>query len=159
VSAWLAAVLDLRDLHAAWPVTDEPFRLATAQSWILMEGDLPEVQAEDRNGLAVSLAAPEPTLSLWPLFAGWRVERWRQVLPPYVVDPRRRGVIPIPAPVSLDLEAVMIGESGNSFQATELVEVHRYLVRHTADGARLAGIGGVLPIPGWPPSETDRMPT
>lgn len=43
VMQWLRAVFDDRDLAAAWPVTDEPFRLATAQSWIMLEADRPDI--------------------------------------------------------------------------------------------------------------------
>src|ERR1035437_9740696 len=43
---WLREVFDESNLAGAWPLTDGPFRLALAQSWILLNEDLPEVACE-----------------------------------------------------------------------------------------------------------------
>lgn len=159
---WLEAVFDKGDLSTVWDLVDEPLRLALVQSWILLEQDRPDVAAEDRDALANALASRQPSHPLWQEFVSWRVTRWKNVLPRFVTDAERRGFVSVLALVSVDLEAVLVGETTNGeprrFAADEPVEVQRFLVRHTPDGVRLAGIGGVLPIPGWPPSETDRLP-
>ena len=159
--SWLETVLDSGDLSGAWQLVDPPLRLALVQSWIMMEQDRSEFMLEDRDELAAALAAPDSTHRLWSEFAHWRVTRWRNVLPGFVTDASRRGFVSTPALVGVDLEAVLVSETSGGtrkIHAGGPVEVQRFLVRHAPDLARLAGIGGVLPIPGWPPSETDRMP-
>jgi hypothetical protein len=163
VIAWLAAAFEEGALADAWPLTDEPLRLALVQSWVLVNEELVDLSIEERNQLTTALARPtQPSHNLWPTFAEWRVRRWRAILPAFVVDPTRRGFVSIPQAIGVDLEAVMIAEARTgeprTFAAQEAVEVQRLLVRHTADGVRLAGIGGVLPVPGWPPSETEPLP-
>lgn len=39
----------------------------------------------------------------------------------------------------------------------EPIVVQRFLVRQTGGAWRVAGIGGVLPVPGWPPTESPRL--
>jgi hypothetical protein len=162
VFEWLRAVFDGSDLAAAWPLTDGPLRLALAQSWILMHEDLPEVGREEREGLAAALsAAGQPRHSMWPSFAGWRIVRWREVLPDWVTHADQRGFYSEPSLIGPDLEAIIVTPNARGYQYepdTQIV-VQRFLVRHTPEGVRLAGIGGVLPIPGWPPTETGRLPT
>lgn len=159
---WLGSVFDRSDLTAVWELVEEPLRLALVQSWILSQQGRADLAAENRDALANSLASPRPHHRVWQEFVSWRVTRWRKVLPLFVTDERRRGFLSLPALVGVDLEAVLVGETPSSKQrrigAQESIETQRFLVRHTPDGVRLAGIGGVLPIPGWPPSETDRLP-
>ncbi len=162
VAGWLEAVFDKSDLTAVWELVEQPLRLALVQSWILLEQDRADLAVEDRDALANALASPRPRHRVWQEFAIWRVTRWRNVLPRYVTDAGSRGFVSVPALVGVDLEAVLVAETTTGeprrFDAEEPVEAQRFLVRHTPDGVRLAGIGGVLPIPGWPPSETDRLP-
>ena len=159
---WLEAVFDENDLTAVWELVEEPLRLALVQSWILLEQGRADLAVEDKDALANALALPLPRHPAWQEFASWRVMRWRKVFPPYVTDAGRRGFVSVPALVGIDLEAVLVAGTTTRIprrlDAEEPVEVQRFLVRHTPDGVRLAGIGGVLPIPGWPPSETDRLP-
>jgi hypothetical protein len=155
---WLEHVFDRGDLASAWPLTDKPFRLALAQGWIMMNADLPEVAGEGRDQLATALSEDQPSHALWPLFAGWRVVRWRQVLP-HLLDADARSVVVIrdEAPVvTPDLEVVTLTRSAErAIGPGEELSVQRFLVRFGTGGQRLAGIGRVLPLPGWPPSETD----
>jgi hypothetical protein len=159
---WLEAVFDENDLTAVWELVDEPLRLALVQSWILLDQDRADLTMEDRDGLADALASPQPRHRDWHEFSSWRVMRWKSVLPPYVTDAERRGFVSVPGLVGVDLESVLVAATTTGdprqLDAEEPVEVQRFLVRHTPDGVRLAGIGGVLPIPGWPPSESDRLP-
>lgn len=159
---WAKAVFDERDLGHAWPLTEEPLRLALVQSWIILEEDRGDVGGEQRDELAAALSAEQPNHPLWLEFAGWRLERWQQVLPDFVVDARRRGFVSVPGLIGVDLEAVLIAETrggeARAIEAGEPVVVQRFVIRHTTVGARVAGIGGVLPVPGWPPSETESLP-
>lgn len=153
---WLAAVFDESDLGRAWRLTDEPLRLAMVQSWIVLEDE--RVTEGDRDEVAEALSAERHDHPLWLEFAGWRLVRWRAVLPPYVVDSTTRGVVTLPMPVGVDLEAVGIASVPSSWPhllpAAGPIEVFRILVRYTPAGARVAGLAGALPHPGWPPSET-----
>lgn len=162
VAGWCEHTFDRQDLAGAWPLTDEPLRLALVQSWLVLEQDRADVAGKDLDALADVLASAEPDDPLWPEFAYWRLSRWRAVLPDYVTDAAVRGFVSLGAPLGVDLEAVMLSRSDDSsdgtFDAGEPLPVYRVLVRHTEAGARVAGLGGVLPVPGWPPSETDRLP-
>lgn len=157
---WLTRAFDEDDLQAAWPLTDEPLRLALVQSWVMLESERTDIADEDRDELAAELAAERPSHPLWPEFAEWRLARWHSVFPGWVRSSGRRGVVSSPSLLGVSLEAVMIAETDGTarpFDAGQPVVVQRFLVRHLSIGVRLAGIGGVLPIPGWPPSETDRL--
>jgi hypothetical protein len=155
---WLTAVFDHSDLAAAWPLTDEPFRLATAQSWIMLEADRADVSFFDRDQLAGRLALPEqPADSLWSEFAGWRLIRWREVLPDFVVDADLRGTVSGEYVTAPGIEQVWITHTDTKVVGGTPIEAQRFLVRRVGNEWKVAGIGGVLPIPGWPPSETGRL--
>jgi len=155
---WLTTVFDNSDLAAAWPLTDEPFRLATAQSWIMLETDRSEVSAVDRDQLAARLAlVKQPSDALWAEFAGWRLIRWREVLPDYVTAAKLRGVVSGEHVTAPEIEQVWITHTGTNIVKGSPIEAQRFLMRHVDSEWKLAGIGGVLPIPGWPPSETNRL--
>jgi len=158
VLRWLTAVFDNRDLAAAWPLTDEPFRLATAQSWIMLETDRSDVSAVDRDQLAARLALVEqPSDSLWAEFAGWRLIRWREVLPDYVSAAELRGAVSGEHATAPEIEQVWITHTETNVVEGSPIEAQRFLVRHVGNEWKVAGIGGVLPIPGWPPGETPRL--
>ena len=141
VAAWLAAVLDESDLAAAWPLTDDAVRLATAQSWIMLESDRLDVGDTDRDLLATVLADPQqPAHPLWEEFSGWRIIRWRQVLPVFVTEREVHGTVSGDHPLAPDIEAVWITRSdGQVVDGAEMV-VQRFLVRQTDDGWRFAGV-------------------
>jgi hypothetical protein len=131
VGTWLESVFDRSDLASAWPLTEMPLRLALAQSWIHMEQDREEVQRYDRDEPADLLATDAPTVSQWTEFAGWRVVRWREVLPDGVVDLHRRGLVDSTPLVSADLEAVLVADvETGTLTAGESIEVQRFLARH-----------------------------
>jgi len=163
VFRWLVSVFDEGDLPAVWHLVDDPLRLALAQSWLILEQDRAELSGESLDNVAREFTSEHPEHPLWPEFAHWRTVRWRSVLPRFVTDVSSRGFVSTPALIGVDLEAVLVAEALHAgsleFGAGEPLEVQRFLVRHTTNGTRLAGIGGVLPIPGWPPSETDRFPS
>jgi hypothetical protein len=158
VLRWLAAVFDDRDLAAAWPLTDRPFRLAIAQSWIMLEADRSDLSSIDRDELASRLAiAEQPSESLWAEFAGWRLVRWREVLPDYVTAAELRGAMSGEYLTAPEIEQVWIAHIETKVIEGSPIEAQRFLVRHIGNEWKVAGIGGVLPIPGWPPTETPRF--
>lgn len=158
VARRLAAVFDVSDLASAWPLTDGPLRLALAQSWVILEGDRVDVAACNRDVLAGALAeADQPASPLWPEFSGWRIIRWREVLPDFVTDAAIRGTVSGEHPEAPDVEAVLITHVDTPVFEGEPIAVQRFLVRQTGGAWRVAGIGGVLPVPGWPPSESPRL--
>lgn len=130
------------------------------QSWLVMEADRKDIVGEERDVLAAALAAPvQPANALWDEFAGWRIVRWREVLPDYVTDRTMRGFVSGTHVVGPLLEAVLVARTGARIEAGLPVEVQRFLIKQSAQGSQVIGIGGVLPIPGWPPGETERLPT
>ena len=158
VARWLAVVFDDADLTSARPLTDEPLRLALAQSWVMLEGDRVDVAACNRDVLAGALAeADHPASPFWPEFSGWRIIRWREVLPDFVTDAGIRGTVSGDHPEAPDVEAVWIAHVDTPVFECEPIVVQRFLVRRTVGAWRVAGIGGVLPVPGWPPTESPRL--
>ena len=156
VGRWLTAVFDESDLAAAWPITTMQFRLSTAQSWILLEQDRPDVAAFDRDELAQGLADVEqPAHPLWLDFAGWRIIRWREVLPDYVIVRELRGTVNGQRVMAPNIEAILITAARPDpvLRTDETVEVERFLVQRSESGWLFAGVGGHLPVPGWPPTE------
>lgn len=158
VEQWLIRVFDEGDLAAAWPITDEPLRRSLVQSWIILEADRRDVGAVDRDKLAQVLSAVnQPAHPLWTEFAAWRVIRWRNVLPRYVTRGDLRGIVSGEYATAPDIEQVWIAHVDAEVVEGVAIEAQRLLVRRLEDDWRVAGIGGVLPIPGWPPSETSRL--
>lgn len=156
VQEWLALVFDRGDMSSAWPLVDPPFRLASTQGWIMLNHDLPEVAAADPDQLAAALAEAYPTHPLWLDFAGWRVIRWRAVLPD-LLQPEARAAVILDEPerVEPDIEVVMLtrATTPRHVEPGGRLMVQRFLVRATGAGFRIAGVGDALPRPGWPPSE------
>lgn len=79
--AWVEAVMDRKDLRAAWPLMERDLRLVLAQHWILSHAEL----GSDFIGpqpawdmLAQGLAADPSTHPLWDRFAKERLLRWRE---------------------------------------------------------------------------------
>jgi uncharacterized protein len=157
VLRWLQAVFDEDDLAAAWVLTDPPLRLALVQSWIISEEPLLDARRDD---VAEALAAAQqPTHPLWAEFAQWRTGRWASlVFEPWVTKRELRGTVSRYSLISAEIEAIEIADSGTVVPPDGRIVVQRFLVRHSEDSVRLAGIGGVLPQPGWPPTETERFP-
>lgn len=158
VLGWLQMVFDEDDLYAAWSVTDEPFRVAHVQAWLYNTS--PGMPSDARERLTDALSTPRATDPQFAQFADYQTRYWRAVMSSFVTDRRHRAVVGQPFLVGVDLEAVYIADvaRAGTFEADAELPVHRFLVRHTDHGCRLAGTGGVLPVPGWPPSHTDRFP-
>jgi hypothetical protein len=162
VNDWLEGVLGAGDFDAAWRSMDDRLRLATAQSWILLEDDRPEVDAADRDLLAAVLAAGDTTHPLWDEFAGWRIVRWRNILGEVVEwYSEGMGVLSRVQAVPPDLLVVSVTGSGGAprwVPPGEAVHAWRIVVRMVHGEFRIASLGGRLPVPGWPPGETDAVP-
>lgn len=154
VLAWVGAVFEGNDLGMVWRFTDAPFRLASAQAWILSNQDLPDLLNEDRDQVAAALSEPECTHPLWETFSGSVLIRLRNDLAD-LGAPEFRRVIEKDEGMSAgqDLEFVALtGEEKAGFELGETVTVRLFIVR---DGARIAGLGQYLLQPGWPPARKE----
>lgn len=154
VLEWLQAIFDDGDVAAAWRITDEPYRLARAQAWIMANADLPELLNEDRDEVATALADSYPSHPLWDTFAGFIVIRLRNDLPD-LASPAFRRVIERDEGMSAgeELEYVAVtGEHSADFELGETVAVRLFVVRQAA---LVAGMGQYLPEPGWPPTQNE----
>lgn len=74
-----------------------------------------------------------------------------------MTDVALRGVAPGEHVTAVDIEQVWIARGGTKLVEGIPIEAQRFLVRRVDDEWRVAGVGGVLPIPGWPPGETPRL--
>ena len=163
--AWVNAVMEKGRLDLAWPLTDPTLRLALVQQWILEKGRrFPAQQSRDR--LAEALAAEQPTDPLWGGFARWRVRRWRTSWGD--LGSFRWGVWTRPEPVGVDLEVVTLVRYEEGEPLGETIEVEggsprvglRFIMRSVdRETWRVAGFGGRLAQPGWPPMAKEIAPT
>ncbi|MGH9166101.1 MAG: hypothetical protein ACRDZW_11420 [Acidimicrobiales bacterium] len=155
--AWVRAVMDERDLRAAWPLTEPDLRLVLAQHWILSHGGDEVVGSpEGWDTLAAGLAACPPTHLGWEVFAAERLKRWRQYWAGFnstTWDLRDEPEIPRPG-----MEIVTFIQPGQKLRTKPGPPiVYRRLAVRRADEPdatwRLAGLEGTsLFRPGWPPT-------
>lgn len=152
--AWVRAVMDDRDLRAAWPLTDADLRLVLVQHWILSRGADDVVGSPDGwETLASRLAACPPTSMAWETFAAERLKRWRLHWVGFnstTWDLRDEPETPAP-----DVEVVTFIEPGQKLRTTPgpPIVYRRLAVRRRDDGWRVAGLDGTtLFRPGWPPT-------
>ncbi len=146
-TSWVEAVMDRRDLAAAWPLTDPTLRLVLSQYWIWSHRDEPMVGSQDRwEALAQALAASPSTHPLWERFASDRVRRWREFWGGF--SSRTWSVRDEPEPIGVGLVVVTFAETGGP-----RLPVRRFAMRDTPEGWLVAGLDGTaLFRPGWPPS-------
>lgn len=75
VTAWIDAILKLRDFEVAWPLFDDEYRLSIVQEWIIQNEGIPAIRVFDRDELANALAGHECIHHfLWPRFAELHLE-------------------------------------------------------------------------------------
>lgn len=150
--AWVAAVMDERDLAKAWPLTDPPFRKVLAQHWILQSP--PEVVGppEGWEAMADRLAADPPSHALWSRFAAERLARWREFWTSFSAA---TWGIKDRTEISPGVVVVTFVEPRGKLMQLKPgppLEFRHLAVRHTGEGWRLAGLDGRnLFRPGWPP--------
>lgn len=153
--AWVRAVMDDRDLRAAWPLTEPDLRLVLVQHWVLSHHEDVALVGphEDWNDLAAGLAAEPPASELWEPYAAERLKRWRQYWPGFSAatwDLRDEPEVPRPG-----LEIVTFIEPGRKLQLKpgSPVTYRRLAVRRHGEQWLVAGVDGMnLFRPGWPPA-------
>lgn len=151
--AWVRAALDERDLAAAWPLTDPPFRKVLAQHWIL--NSPPDVVGppEQWEALADALAASPSTHPLWERFASERLARWREFWPGFSAVTWGVKARSDPRP---DIAVIAFVEPRGklmSLRPGPPLDFRHLAVRRTPDGWLLAGLdGNHIFRPGWPPA-------
>jgi hypothetical protein len=113
-----------------------------------------------RDELAAALSVPRPTHPLW-VHTSRVSERAVQSVTVDVVGDRELGVASRPRRIGTDLELIRlipldqldVDEHGLAvWRPGQTVQNVALLLRHGADGCRIAGAGSWLPRPGWPPS-------
>lgn len=151
--SWVRAVMDDRDLAAAWPLTDAPMRKVLAQHWILSSSPDVVGPPEQWEALADRLAASPSNHPLWPQFARDRLARWREFWTGFSAvtwgvkhrTETRPGVV-----------VVTFVEPRGKLMALRPgppLEFRRLAVRHSPEGWQLAGVdGNNIFRPGWPPT-------
>ena len=146
-TAWVEAVMDRRDLAAAWRLTDPTLRLVLAQYWIWSHrGEAVVGAQEEWDRLARALAECPSAHPLWERFASDRLRRWREFWSGF--SAKTWEVRDEPEPIGVGLEVVTFAETGGP-----ALPVRRFAVRDTPDGWLVAGLDGTaLFQPGWPPS-------
>jgi hypothetical protein len=163
-----AAMLWLQTLEKdrfdlSWATLTGDFRLYLIQDWIVNNPALdhdPSRAGMDRDELAATLATPEPTHVLWIRGAARVAERGLRGATIDFLAGREWGAGARQRPLGPDLELVRIfpndqlerDEDGHLvFPAGAAAEVLSLLMTHVPGGWLVAGIGGWLPRPGWPP--------
>lgn len=151
---WVRAVMDERNLGAAWPLTEPELRLVLVQHWILSHhGDEVVGPPQGWDDLATALAACPSAHPLWDRFASERLKRWRQHWLGFSArtwDLRDGTERP-----RADAEVITFIEAGQKLRLGPgpPVTYRRLCLRRTGDEWLLAGVDGTnLFRPGWPPS-------
>lgn len=151
--AWVGAVMDERDLRAAWVLTDGDLRKVLAQHWILSHhGDEVVGQPDTWEKVADGLAACPSAHPLWGVFAAERLKRWRLHWLGFSAqgwDLRDDRESPAPG-----WEVVTFIEPGRklSLKPGSPITYRRLALRHGRDGWLVAGVDGTnIFKPGWPP--------
>jgi len=158
--AWVQMIRDGR-FGQAWGAMTEDFRLVCVQDWIVNN---PAVMSDPavtgtRDELAAELAASAPTHPLW-VHAGRVSERAVRSATVDVVGGRELGAASRPRPMGPELELIRlipldqldVDEHGaHVWRPGQAVEGLSVLLQHGPDGWLVAGAGGWLPRPGWPP--------
>ena len=150
--AWVAAVMDDRDLEAAWPLTEPSYRKVLAQHWIISKPADVVGPAEQWEPIADGLAACPSTHRLWTQFASERLSRWREYWAGFsaVTWGVRTRTDPRP-----DVAVVTFVEPRGklmSLRPGPPLEFRHIAVRRTPGGWLVAGAdGNHLFRPGWPP--------
>ena len=154
--AWVEAVMDRRDLRAAWPLTDPELRLVLAQHWILSHAEAGADFIGPQAGwdmLAQGLAAEPPSHPLWDRFAKERLRRWREYWGTFRASTWKAGERT--DTVRPGVEVVTFAEPRLPALETRPAPpaaLRRLAVRRSGDGWLVAGLDGRnLFRPGWPP--------
>lgn len=151
--AWVRAVMDDRDLKAAWPLTHHDLRKVLVQHWILSQHVDVVGPAEEWEALAEALAADPPEHPLWPRFATERVRRWREFWPGFSAVTWGVKSRTDPRP---DVAVVTFVEPRGKLMALRPgppLDLRRLALRRTEHGWLMAGLDGTAIFrPGWPPT-------
>ncbi len=151
--AWVRAAIDDRDLAAAWPLTDPPFRKVLAQHWILSAPGDVVGPPEQWEALADALAASPSRHPLWERFAAERLARWREFWPGFSAVTWGVKARSDPRP---DVAVIaMVEPRGKlmSLRPGPPLQFRHLALRRTPEGWLLAGLdGNHIFRPGWPPA-------
>jgi hypothetical protein len=148
--------------EAVWPHMTSDFRLAMAQGWLSFNPkalDHPSATTLGRDELARRMATETPRHELFPHLARVSLREIRNSYGDLDTDQLGPGMRP--RPMGPDLELVRLfylpdldrDDAGNYVFAPEaLARVASVLLRRTAPGWAVAGVGDGILHPGWPPT-------
>jgi hypothetical protein len=148
--AWMTAVTN-GEKEVAWCLCDGNLRLAFAQAWVLHYYGLPDER------MAAALA--QPIDDGWPEWRGCmdlNTSRWIRAYGSWTQDGWGLWTEDdsYSDPVSPDLERVTLvhGTTPGHIEANTPLLAQHFIFRRRQDW-RLAGIGSVIAVPGWPPTQ------
>lgn len=154
--AWVDAVMDRKDLRAAWPLMEGNLRLVLAQHWVLSHAEAGSDLIGPQAGwdmLAQGLAADPSSHPLWDRFAKERLLRWREYWGDFSA---RTWKVRDTEQVGPGLEVVTFAEprlSALEAKPGPPPVFRRLAVRRTEEKGLVAGLDGRRIFrPGWPPS-------
>ena len=154
---WVEAVMDRKDLRAAWPLMERDLRLVLAQHWILSHAELGSEFIGPQAGwdmLAQGLAADPSNHPLWDRFAKERLSRWGEYWGKFSARTWKVRETEMLRP-----EAVIVTFAEPRLPALETkpgppAVFRRLALRRRGDTWLVAGLDGRNVFrPGWPPSK------
>lgn len=154
VDKWLQAFLFESSWEEAWQLMERPLRLYFAQVWISSNA---EALAElDHDELAEAITdAPDEPHELWATFAQVMLDHHKQAYSELSawddIDNAHDVLL-----LTDGLEAVQVSLFKFSLEPST-VQGFSIVMRRTADGWTVAGLGNCLPEPGWPPMLGPRL--
>lgn len=150
--AWVSAVMDERDMHKVWALTEPDYRMVLVQHWILSKHPDVVGPPEQWEALADGLAAYPSGSRLWEQFARERLQRWREFWTGFSAVTWGVKGRSDPRP---DVAVVTFVEPRGKLMSLKPgppLEFRHIAVRRTPEGWLVAGAdGNNLFKPGWPP--------
>jgi hypothetical protein len=151
VIAWLDEVNNRNPNPWVWSALDDNHRLCVAQAWLYGDGN---GQEPDRDEIAASLAQPDSKNELFPALFREITTDYRDIYKDIDGSP---ALLEHTDLVGVDLELVVVtsNEYAGEYPAGARIPVNSFITRLVGGSWRIAARGRRLPIPGWPPTETD----
>lgn len=139
------------DFSPAWHLMDDNLKLVYAQTWAY--------NCDQPDDVQVIVQGPDDS-ALWQSFGsevlGGLQEQFQVSIGLHSIG--HLGVMTAPRPVGVELEEVLLVDDREAGPNSRLVRdgpmfADRLTVRCDGNGCSVAGIKGVVPQPGWPPTQ------
>jgi len=153
VQQFLAAVFEDGSHDECWSMMDDNLRLCLAQAWLWNNREQPNIAGRLDELAERFVRGPWPGDEMWEAFG--RIDLNDMVRVWGDGYARDLGAASHPRPIGVDLEIVLLvptdGEALVFHEATLVADALQFVVRLVDGVWRLAGVAGVVPVPGWPP--------